>query len=86
MEIDKGQNELNWNSPNLVEYIRNLFELVGNLEKRVQKTQDNVNTMKTVMQAWLKSPVFERKEAKKDTLLCLEERAERIQKRLVAWN
>lgn len=57
--------------------------MVGNLEKRVQKTQDNVNTMKQVTAAWLKSPVFERKDGRKDTLLCLEEKADRIQKRLV---
>lgn len=74
---------MNWNSPDLVEYIQNLFDLVGNLEKRVQKTQDNVNTMKNVTAAWLKSPVFERKDGRKDTLLCLEEKADRIQKRLV---
>ncbi|KAL0281201.1 UNVERIFIED_CONTAM: hypothetical protein PYX00_002260 [Menopon gallinae] len=80
-EVDKGQRELNWNSPDLSEYIENLYQSVGNLEKRVQKTQDNVHAIKSIMTVWLKNPLFERKEGKRDALLGLEEKADRIQKR-----
>lgn len=80
-EIEKGQSELNWNSSHLAAFVDNLFELVGNLDKRVQSTQDNVNAIRNIMTAWLKNPLFERKDGQKDTLLCLEEKAERIQKR-----
>ncbi|KAK6645275.1 hypothetical protein RUM43_001551 [Polyplax serrata] len=80
-EIEKGQQELNWNSPDLATYVEKLFEMVGSLDRRVQKTQDNVNLIRNIMSAWLKNPLFERKDGKKDSLLCLEEKSERIQKR-----
>lgn len=81
MEVEKGESELTWNSNNLEEYVNNLFELVSTLNKRVQKTQDNVNAIRNIISEWFKTPLFERKEGKKDSLLCLDEKSERIQKR-----
>lgn len=46
----------------------------------MQKGKDNVGAMQDVMKAWI-SPVFERKEGKKDTLLSLDDKNERLEKR-----
>ncbi|XP_068084396.1 dynein beta chain, ciliary [Anabrus simplex] len=79
--IEQGQTSLCWNSPDLWDYIERLHQLVHSLETRVQKTQDNVEKIRVLMSSWYKVAVFERKDGKKDTLLHVEERQERTQKR-----
>lgn len=79
--MQKGETSLTWNGEGLQGYIENLFQLVGDLERRVHKTQKNVATMRNVMASWLKMPVFERRDGKKDTLMALDQQQERIQKR-----
>lgn len=80
-EVQKGETSLTWNGQGLEDYIGYLFGLVGGLERRVRATQSNVAALRGVMAVWLKQPVFERKDGKKDTLLALDQRHERIQKR-----
>ncbi|XP_054276549.1 dynein beta chain, ciliary [Macrosteles quadrilineatus] len=79
--IQKGQKELDWNSDNLWQFIERLNALVEELQGRIQKTQVNVQQMEAVMSTWRKHPLFERKDGKKDTLLFIEERADRAAKR-----
>nr|XP_026486610.1 dynein beta chain, ciliary [Vanessa tameamea] len=79
--IDKGQNELNWNSKDLWNYLEELNTLVGSLFKRMSKIQDNLKEMKIIMKTWASQPLFERKEGKKDTLLNLDDWQERTNKR-----
>jgi len=80
-EVHKGETNLTWNGEGLEQYIQNLFDLVGGLERRVQNTQKNVSALRNVMSTWIKMPLFERRDGKKDTLLALDLRQERIQKR-----
>lgn len=47
------------------------------LESRLRRTKDNVEEIQSCMKSWA-SPVFERREGRKDTLLSLEDRAERL--------
>ncbi|XP_077291064.1 dynein heavy chain at 93AB [Arctopsyche grandis] len=83
-QIQKGRTSLNWNSDDLWNYLQDLHTLVGSMQKRLQKTQDNLKEIRTIMSSWCKVPVFERKQSKKDTTLCLEEKQERITKRYAA--
>ena len=55
--------------------------MVHDLEVRVQKAKDNVEEIQKIMTTWTKQPMFERKEEKNDTLLNLDDRTERINKR-----
>ncbi|XP_032899964.1 dynein heavy chain 9, axonemal isoform X2 [Amblyraja radiata] len=71
---------LNWKNEGIWEYIQTLRDMVQDLESRMQKAKDNVGAMQDVMKAWI-SPVFERKEGKKDTLLSLDDKNERLEKR-----
>lgn len=84
-EIDKlvsrGQNELNWNSDNLSEFMDRLHSLVGNLQQHLQKSQENLKEIRNVLIPFARQPLFERKDGRKDTVLCIEEREERINKR-----
>lgn len=51
------------------------------LQIRMQQTQRNLNEIKSIMSAWTKAPLFERKDSKKDSVLCMEERNDRIARR-----
>ncbi|MGH0123010.1 UNVERIFIED_CONTAM: hypothetical protein FKN15_017133 [Acipenser sinensis] len=58
-------------------------DAVHDLERRLQKTKDNVEEMQNIMKTWV-APIFERKEGKKDSLLNLDDRQERLEKRYSA--
>lgn len=66
----------------LNEYIGSVQDLVYKCYRKVQKTQENIKRMRSAISSWAKLPVLYRKDNKKDTLLALEDRAERFFKRL----
>lgn len=67
----------------LWDYIERLHQLVHSLEARVQQTQDNLEQIRNIMNVWSKVALFERSDGKKDTLLCIEDRSEHVQRRYV---
>lgn len=69
------------NALDLWEYMVKLHDLVGNLQQHLQKSQDNLQEIKHVLIPFARQPLFERKDGKKNTVLCIEERDERINKR-----
>ncbi|XP_041975803.1 dynein beta chain, ciliary [Aricia agestis] len=81
VQIEKAQNELNWNSSELWNCLQELHTLVGNLYQRMSRIQDNLKEIKNTMKSWSSQPLYERKEGKKDTLLNLDDRKERTSKR-----
>lgn len=64
-----------------MEYLLELRNPVECLQIRMQKTQRNLNEIKSLLSQWIKIPLFERKDNKKDSALCLDERIDRITKR-----
>ena len=54
------------------EYIESTRDKVRDLERRVRLAKLNVEQMQTIMKGWSQTPLFSRKEDKKDTLLNLE--------------
>lgn len=67
----------------LWDYIEQLHQLVYHLEARVQQTQTNVEQIRKIMGVWSKVALFERSDRKKDTLLCIEDRPDHVQRRYV---
>ena len=63
------------------EYIQETRDMVSDLESRVQKAKDNVEQIQKVMATWSKTPLFERKEGKNESLLSLDDRETGINKR-----
>lgn len=51
------------------------------LYSRIVQIQGNLEEVKLVMTSWAKMPLFVRKDGRKDTTLCIEEREERTEKR-----
>lgn len=65
----------------IMDYLNKLRVPVERLQIRMQNTQFNLNEIRRITSTWVKYPLFERKDGKKDTVLCLNERASRVAKR-----
>ena len=60
-ELEKAENEFNWNSEGVWEYIEKLRITLMDLDSRVKKTQFNVDVISKLMQTWKNTPMFTRK-------------------------
>jgi len=79
--ISRGEHELCWRSAGLPEYITELGDLVEGLWKRMKSAQLNVRKIKSILEPWTKTPLIERRDRRKDALLALEDRSEKVSKR-----
>ncbi|AWP17229.1 putative dynein heavy chain 9 axonemal [Scophthalmus maximus] len=77
-QLKKAEKSLNWNSQGIWEYIQEVRDSVCDLESRLHRTTDNVEEIKSCMRSWA-HPMFVRKDDKHDALLCLVDRAERLE-------
>ncbi|XP_072259402.1 dynein axonemal heavy chain 9 [Pyxicephalus adspersus] len=80
VRLKPAEETLNWKENGVWDYIQQIRDSVHDLERRVQKARDNVDEIQTVMKSWV-LPIFERKDGKKDTLLNLDDRNERLERR-----
>uniref|UniRef100_A0A668AEI7 Dynein axonemal heavy chain 17 n=1 Tax=Myripristis murdjan TaxID=586833 RepID=A0A668AEI7_9TELE len=76
-QLKEAEESLTWNSQGIWQYIQELRDSVCDLESCLQRTKDNLEEVQRCMKTWA-SPIFDRKEGKKDTLLSLDDRAERL--------
>ncbi|XP_067860662.1 dynein axonemal heavy chain 17-like [Heptranchias perlo] len=84
-EIDfkliKAERQLYWNSVGVWEYIQEMRNILYDLESRIQKAKNNVETMHLIMMEWSATPLFERGGNKKDSFLDLDGRPNMLNKR-----
>ena len=76
----RGEKELSWKSEGLSEYITELRSLVDNVWMRVKLSQINLDKINDILAPWMKNPLIERKDRRKESLLSLDERTERVSK------
>lgn len=62
--------------------IEGILNQVKQIYDRIKLAQRNVKDLLSNILTWANQPLYERKEGKKENLLCLDDRAERIQKRV----
>lgn len=67
-------------SPGVWDHISGVMGDVHDLEQRVQRAKDNVEEIQSIVHSW-GSPVFERKDSKRESVLSLEECQERLERR-----
>ncbi|XP_067615922.1 dynein beta chain, ciliary [Eurosta solidaginis] len=79
--VEIGVHELMWNSEDIATYLDDLRIPVAALKDRMNHTQSNLKQINQLMSIWAKQPLFERKDLKKDTVLCIDERPDRTDKR-----
>lgn len=58
-----------------------MFELVKQLYDRVKRAQDNVKNICEIINSWGLVPLYERKEGRKDALIDLDNKIDKINKR-----
>ncbi|XP_077481740.1 dynein axonemal heavy chain 9 isoform X2 [Stigmatopora argus] len=75
-QLQKAEECLSWSSQGIWQNIQELRDSVCDLESRLQRTKDNVEEIQNCMKSW-ESPLYDRKDRKKDTLLSLDDRIER---------
>ncbi|KAJ8288109.1 hypothetical protein COCON_G00007680 [Conger conger] len=83
-QLHVAEAELTWQDQRCWDYITAMKEAVQDLERRVQKTKDNVEAIQTLMKRWSDQVMFCRKDNKKDTQLMLDDRVDRLAKRYSA--
>lgn len=62
------------------DHISGVMADVCDLEQRVQKAKENVEEIQSIVQSW-ESPIFERRDSRKESVLSLEECQERLDQR-----
>ncbi|XP_060795606.1 dynein axonemal heavy chain 9-like [Neoarius graeffei] len=79
IKLKDAEETINWTNKGIWEYIQDVREAVHDLEKRLQKTKDNVEEMQSIMNNWA-HPIFEKMDEKKETLLNLKDKQAHLEK------
>ncbi|XP_045149226.1 dynein axonemal heavy chain 9 [Echinops telfairi] len=74
-----AEETLNWKTEGVSDYVIQVTHSIRDLEQRIQKTKDNVEEIQGIMKTWL-SPIFKRKDGKKECLLSLDDQHDRMEK------
>ncbi|XP_068770010.1 dynein axonemal heavy chain 9 [Struthio camelus] len=80
LKLKEAEETLNWKMEGVWDHISAVMDDVHSLEQRMQKAKDNVEEIQTIIKSWM-SPIFERKDGKKESLLSLEDCQDRLEKR-----
>ncbi|XP_043921477.1 dynein axonemal heavy chain 11 [Protopterus annectens] len=80
-KLRAAEETITWRDQNCWPYIEEVKNTVYDLERRVQSTKDNTEMIQRIMRMWAEQTFFSRKDNKKEALLNLEDREERIAKR-----
>nr|CAD7439423.1 unnamed protein product [Timema bartmani] len=80
-KVAKVQETLNWNSDDVWVHVKKIRDLVEHLYDRMAKIQANAVRINSIMNTWGTTPLINRKDGKKEALVSLEDRKERVQKR-----
>lgn len=80
-QLYRAETDLTWQDQGCLTYICQVKDIMYKMERKLQKSRDNVGMIKEMMKGWSLQPVFCRRDSKKDTLLMLEDRATRVAKK-----
>ncbi|XP_053153093.1 dynein axonemal heavy chain 9 isoform X3 [Hemicordylus capensis] len=79
IQLKEAEETLNWKTEGLWDRVSRVVDSVRDLEQRIQKTKDNIDNIQNIMKSWV-SPIFERKDGKRENLLNLDDQHERLDK------
>ncbi|KAJ7405899.1 dynein axonemal heavy chain 9 [Willisornis vidua] len=80
LKLKEAEETLTWETEGVWAHISGVMDDVHDLEQRVQKSKDNVEEIQSIVSSWA-SPIVERKDCKRDSLLSLEDCQERLERR-----
>ncbi|XP_005399408.1 PREDICTED: dynein heavy chain 9, axonemal isoform X2 [Chinchilla lanigera] len=77
--LKAAEETLNWKTEGIWDYVIQITNGIHDLEQRIQKTKDNVEEIQNIMKTWI-TPIFKRKDGKRECLLSLDDQHDRIEK------
>ncbi|NXO27701.1 DYH9 protein, partial [Cisticola juncidis] len=80
LKLREAEETLTWKMEGVWDHISGVVGEVCDLEQRVQRAKDNVEQIQSVVQSW-GSPIFERRDSRREAVLGLEECQERLERR-----
>ncbi|NXA70989.1 DYH9 protein, partial [Mohoua ochrocephala] len=80
LKLKEAEETLSWKMEGVWDHISGVMGDVHNLEQRVQRAKDNVEEIQSIVHSW-GSPVFERRDSKRESVLNLEECQEHLERR-----
>ncbi|XP_049940954.1 dynein beta chain, ciliary-like [Schistocerca serialis cubense] len=79
--IQEALDTLNWNSFMVSVYIEKMHDMIKCLNDRLKMAQANIEHIISMIEPWTKIPLYGRKDGRKEALLYLEDRHNRLEKR-----
>ncbi|XP_033374700.1 dynein heavy chain 9, axonemal [Parus major] len=79
-KLREAEETLTWKTEGVWDHLSGVMGDVCDLEQRLQKAKDNVEEIQSIVHLW-QSPIFERRDPKKESVLSLEECQERLERR-----
>lgn len=80
----EAEETFTWQEENCWEYIEHVKATVYDLEERLQRSKDNIKAIQRIMKDWMEQPMFYRKDNKKEGLLNLEDKEDRLSKKFMS--
>lgn len=84
-QLKEAEEKLTWQKENCWEYIEFIKAKVHDLEQRLQKSKDNIKTIQQIMQSWMEQPFFSRKDNRKEALLNLDDKENKVAKKFMSF-
>ncbi|XP_038180482.1 dynein heavy chain 9, axonemal [Arvicola amphibius] len=79
LRLRAAEETLSWKTEGVWDYTMQITNSIHDLEQRIQKTKDNVEEIQNIMKTWV-SPIFKRKDGKKECSLSLDDQQDRKEK------
>ncbi|KAI3360460.1 hypothetical protein L3Q82_002355 [Scortum barcoo] len=81
LHLTRAESDLTWQDPDCWTFISTTKDLVHYLVCRVSRAKENSEAIQSVMKGWSRQAMFCRKDNKKGSLIQLEDRADRVNKK-----
>lgn len=81
----EAEETLTWQKESCWEYIEHVKVTVYGLEQRLQKSKDNIKAVEQMMKVWMEQPLFFRKDNRKEALLNLDDKEDRLAKKFMSF-
>lgn len=81
VQLTRAESDLTWQDPDCWSFISTTKDLVHNLVCRVSGAKENCEAIQSIMKEWSKKAMFSRKDNKRGSLIQLEDRRDRVNKK-----
>lgn len=81
LQLTRAESELTWQDPDCWSFICTIKDFVHDLACRVSRAKENCEVIQSMMKGWNKQAMFCRKDNKKGSLIQLEDRVDRVNKK-----